>query len=105
MHMSTQLDDFKRALGLDDNFQNAAAPAPVSAKDTSEPLAPKKESASLARRTVSIPGSLHTRISLLGLWMNREGLMDNPRMYEVIAAAIDEYISQHPEAAGYVNKA
>ena len=65
----------------------------------------KKESADLARRTVSIPGSLHTRISLLGLWMNREGLMDNPRMYEVIAAAIDEYISQHPEAAGYVNKA
>ena len=102
--MSTQLDDFKRVLGLDDDFQDAA-PAPEVARGSTESVTMKKESAGLARRTVSIPGSLHSRISLLGLWMNREGLMDNPRMYEVIAAAIDEYISQHPEAAGYVNKA
>ena len=103
--MSTQLDDFKRALGLDDNYQGAVTPTPAPKDESIEQAAPKKECASLPRRTVSIPGSLHSRISLLGLWMNREGLMDNPRMYEVIAAAIDEYISQHPEAAGYVNKA
>ena len=104
--MSTQLDDFKRALGLDDNFQETVAPAPATApaNENVELVAPKKENAGLPRRTVSIPGSLHTRISLLGLWMNREGLMDNPKLYEVIAAAIDEYVSQHPAAAGYVNK-
>ena len=103
--MSTQLDDFKRVLGLNDDFQDAATPAQEAARGSTESVTMKKEGAGLARRTVSIPGSLHTRISLLGLWMNRDGLMDNPRMYEVIAAAIDEYISQHPTAAGYVNKA
>ena len=103
--MSAQLDDFKRVLGLNDDFQDAATPAQEAARGSTESVTMKKEGAGLARRTVSIPGSLHTRISLLGLWMNRDGLMDNPRMYEVIAAAIDEYISQHPTAAGYVNKA
>lgn len=102
--MSTQLDDFKRALGLDDNFQETATPASEPVTDKTEAIAPKKEIAGLPRRTVSIPGTLHTRISLLGLWMNREGLMDNPKLYEVIDAAIDEYINQHPAAAGYVNK-
>lgn len=98
----TQLDDFKRALGLDDNFQETAPPAPRA--EGIKQISLKKENTGEPRRTVSIPGSLHTRISLLGLWMNREGLMDNPKLYEVIAAAIDEYVCQHPEAAGYVNK-
>ena len=98
----SQLDDFKRVLGLDDDYQEKTSPTntPV----TVEPAVKKKTDPG-HKRTVAIPAELHTRINLLGLWMNREGLMDNPRMYEVIAAAIDEYISQHPEAAGYVNKA
>ena len=26
------------------------------------------------------------------------------KLYEVISAALDEYLSHHPDAAGYVNK-
>lgn len=98
----SQLDDFKRVLGLDDDYQEKTSPTNTPA--TEEP-AVKKKTDSGHKRTVAIPAELHTRINLLGLWMNREGLMDNPKLYEVIAAAIDEYVSQHPEAAGYVNKA
>ena len=89
----TQLDDFKRVLGLDDSFQ-----------EPQTPKAPKKETGQDPRRTICIPGKLHTRISLLGLWMNREGVMDNPKLYDVISFTLDEYLKTHPEAAGYVNK-
>ena len=100
--MSTQLEDFKRALGLDDNYQEAVTPQP--AAPAQEMVSVKKESKGLPRRTICIPGSLHTRISLLGLWLDRAGLMNNPKLYEVISAALDEYLSHHPDAAGYVNK-
>lgn len=98
----SQLDDFKRVLGLDDDYQEMTSP--TSTPVTVEP-AVKKKTEPGNKRTVAIPAELHTRINLLGLWMNREGLMDNPKLYEVIAAAIDEYVSQHPKAARYVNKA
>ena len=101
-NMSTQLEDFKRALGLDDNYQEAVTPQP--AAPAQEMVSVKKESKGLPRRTICIPGPLHTRISLLGLWMDREGIMDNPKLYEVITAAIDEYVNHHPAAASYVNK-
>ena len=101
-NMSTQLDDFKRALGLDDNYQEAATPKQETSVQEMVPV--KKESKTFHRRTICIPGPLHTRISLLGLWLDRAGLMNNPKLYEVISAALDEYLSHHPDAAGYVNK-
>ena len=100
--MSTQLDDFKRALGLDDNYQETETPKPAAPAPETVPV--KKENKGFPRRTICIPGPLHTRISLLGLWMDREGLMNNPKLYEVISTALDEYLSHHPDAAGYVNK-
>ena len=96
----TQLDDFKRVLGLDENYQeDAAAPQPKKRR------AAKKEKQDAARRTVSIPGDMHTRICLLGLWMNNVGIQDNPRMYEIIDALLEDYMEHHPEAAKFVKKA
>ena len=96
----TQLDDFKRALGLDENYQEeTAAPQPQKER------AVKKETQDATRRTVSIPGALHTRICLLGIWMNNAGIRDNPRMYEIIDTMMEDYLAHHPEAAGFVNKA
>lgn len=96
----TQLDDFKRVLGLDENFQEkSATPTP------SIEQAVKKEKKDVTRRTVSIPGELHTRISLLGLWMNHEGIKDNPRMYEIIDILMDEYLEHNPTATTFVQKA
>lgn len=96
----TQLDDFKRVLGLDENYQEeTAAPQPQKER------AVKKEKQDATRRTVSIPGDLHTRICLLGLWMNNAGIQDNPRMYEIIDALLEDYMEHHPEAAKFVKKA
>lgn len=96
----TQLDDFKRVLGLDENYQeDAAAPQPKKEQ------AVKKEKQDATRRTVSIPGNLHTRICLLGLWMNNTDIQDNPRMYEIIDALLEDYMEHHPEAAKFVKKA
>lgn len=96
----TQLDDFKRVLGLDENFQEEkVVPTP------SIEQAVKKEKQDVTRRTVSIPGELHTRISLLGLWMNHEGIKDNPRMYEIVDFLMEDYLERHPDAAKFVNKA
>ena len=96
----TQLDDFKRVLGLDENFQQEkAAPQPVKEQ------AVNKEKQDATRRTVSIPRDLHTRICLLGLWMNNTGVSDNPRMYEIINTLLEDYLERHPEAAKFVRKA
>ena len=90
----TQLDDFKRVLGLDENYQTTDTP--------SKEAAVKKETREGQRRTVSIPGDLHTRICLLGLWMNNTGIKDNPRMYEIIDYLMDNYLKRYPEAAKFV---
>ena len=94
----TQLDDFKRVLGLDENYQ-------AQDKDNSKNLALKKETGNDQRRTVSIPAKLHTKICLLGLWMNNEGLRNNPKMYEIIDVVLDDYLERHPGANERVSKA
>ena len=100
----TQLDDFKRVLGLDENFQQEkAAPQPVKEQAVNKEKQDAKQDAT--RRTVSIPGDLHTRICLLGLWMNNTGVSDNPRMYEIINTLLEDYLERHPEAAKFVRKA
>ena len=96
----TQLDDFKRVLGLDENFQQETA-EPEPRKER----AVKKEKQDSTRRTVSIPGDLHTRICLLGLWMNNIGLRDNPKMYEIVDFLMEDYLERHPDAEKFVRKA
>ena len=98
----SQLDDFKRVLGLDDNYQEEIKPSNTPANESP---ASKKKTDSGQKRTIAVPGELHTRISLLGLWIDREGVIDNPKLYDVISFTLDEYLKTHPEAAGYVNKA
>ena len=96
----TQLDDFKRVLGLDENFQEETV-APQPKKEQ----AVKNEKQDATRRTVSIPGDLHTRICLLGLWMNNAGIQDNPKMYEIIDSLLESYLERYPDAAKFVKKA
>ena len=37
--------------------------------------------------------------------MNNAGIQDNPRMYEIIDALLEDYMEHHPEAAKFVKKA
>lgn len=95
--------NFRAILELDNPESKAPDP-------TAEPAEVKKEMQQPSgkdegRKSVKISRSVHRKLKLLSYWMDREALMDNPGISELIEQTLEYYLdSRYPEAKDFILK-
>lgn len=56
-------------------------------------------------KTIRVIPPVHGKLKLMGLWLDSEGIMENPSANDIISMALDALIDRvYPKAKGFVNK-